>query len=176
MTDEALSGTAPRTRHQRVGRLKAMATSPAALRHGMNAWPPFAFSCIRVQHIGADFRTVRVRLRPSPLTSNYVGTLFGGSLFAMTDPFWMVMVLRNLGPGYVVWDKAGEIEFVSPGRTAVTASFRLTQDVVDELRAAAEGGARVLRWFSTDVVADDGTVVARVRKQLYVREKRPTSG
>ena len=81
--------------------------------------------------------------------------------------------LRNLGPGYVVWDKAGEIEFVSPGRGAVTASFELTQDVLDELRTAADGGAKVLRWFSTDIVADDGTVVARVRKQLYVREKRP---
>lgn len=173
MTDETLRSAARPAGHQRVGRLKALASSPTTLRHGMNAWPPFLFSGIRVQHLGADFRSVRVRLRPSPLTSNYVGTLFGGSLFAMTDPFWMLMVLRNLGPGYVVWDKAGEIEFVSPGRSSVTATFDLTEEVLDELRTAAEGGAKVLRWFTTDVVADDGTVVARVRKQLYVREKRP---
>lgn len=154
---------------QQIGRLKALATSPRALRLGMNAWPPFLFSGIRIEELGADFRYARVRLRHTRLTSNYVGTLFGGSIFAMTDPFWMILVLRGLGPGYVVWDKAAEVEFVSPGRTSVTATFSLTEDVLAELRAEAAGGAKVLRWFETDVVADDGTVVARVRKQLYVR-------
>ena len=94
---------------------------------------------------------------------------FGGSLFAMTDPFWMIMMLRNLGPGYVVWDRAAEIDFVSPGRTAVTAEFVLDPAVVEEVRAAADAGERVVRWFGTDVVGTDGVVVARVRKQLYVR-------
>lgn len=157
---------------QQVGRWKALASSPEALRHGMNAWPPFLFSGIRIQEVGADWRSVRVRLRRSRLTSNYVGTLFGGSLFAMTDPFWMVMVLRNLGPEYVVWDKAAQIEFVSPGRSSVTATFVLEESVLTELREAAADGAKVLRWFETDVVADDGTLVARVRKQLYVRRRR----
>ncbi|PZU50412.1 MAG: tetrameric acyl-CoA thioesterase [Arsenicicoccus sp.] len=138
----------------------------------MNAWPPFLFSGIRIQEVGADWRSVRVRLRRSRLTSNYVGTLFGGSLFAMTDPFWMLMVLRNLGPEYVVWDKAAQIEFVSPGRSSVTATFVLEESVLTELREAAADGAKVLRWFETDVVADDGTLVARVRKQLYVRRRR----
>ncbi|AXH98016.1 DUF4442 domain-containing protein [Ornithinimicrobium avium] len=140
----------------------------------MNLWPPFLFTGIRVQHLSDDFRSTRVVLRHTPLTSNYVGTAFGGSVFAMTDPFWMIMVLRNLGPDYVVWDRAAQIEFVAPGRGRLTATFGLTEDVLDELREAAAGGAKVLRWFSTDVVADDGTVVARVRKQLYVREKRPS--
>lgn len=138
----------------------------------MNAWPPFLFSGIRIEEIGEDFRRARVRLRRTPLTSNYVGTLFGGSLFAMTDPFWMILVLRNLGPGYVVWDKAAQVEFVSPGRSSVTATFDLTDEALDELRTAAADGAKVLRWFETDVVTDDGTVVARVRKQLYVRRRR----
>lgn len=157
---------------QRISPIKSIAQSARALRHGMNLWPPFMFTGIRVVHIGEDFRSVRVRLRKMPTTTNYVGTLFGGSLFAMTDPFWMLMVMRNLGPGYVVWDKAGEIEFVSPGRSSVSASFALEEDVLEEIRAAAEDGSKVLRWFTTEVVAGDGTVVARVRKQLYVRRKR----
>lgn len=157
---------------QRVGRVKALASSATALRHGMNAWPPFLFSGIRVQHLAPDFRSARVVLRHAPLTSNYVGTLFGGSIFAMTDPFWMTMVMRNLGPGYAVWDKAAQIDFVAPGRGSVSTTFELTGDDLDELRGAAQGGAKVLRWFENEVVAKDGTVVARVRKQLYVREKR----
>ncbi|MGO0575543.1 DUF4442 domain-containing protein [Ornithinimicrobium panacihumi] len=159
--------------HQEIGGLKKLATSPTTLRHGMNAWPPFLFSGIRIQHIAPDFRTVRVGLRRTPVTSNYVGTLFGGSIFSMTDPFWMMMILRNLGPAYVVWDKAAEIEFVSPGKASVSTTFELTQEVLDELREEARGGAKVLRWFENDVTTADGTLVAKVRKQIYVREKPP---
>ena len=163
---------APAAPTQQVGRIKALATHHRTLQHGMNLWPPFLFTGIRVERMSADLRSVRVRLRRIPATTNYVGTLFGGSLFAMTDPFWMLMILRNLGPGYVVWDKAAEIEFVSPGRESVTATFELTQDALDEIVQAAAGGQKVLRWFDVDVVTDDGTVVATVRKQIYVRRKR----
>jgi acyl-coenzyme A thioesterase PaaI-like protein len=145
------------------------------LRLGLNLWPPFAAAGIRVEHLSADYRTVRVVLHHRCWARNYVGTHFGGSLFAMTDPFWMLMVLRNLGPDYVVWDKAAEIDFVAPGRSRVRAGFALTEGQLADLRAAADRGEKVLRWFETDVVAEDGTVVARVRKQVYVRRRRPVS-
>ncbi|MFB9731294.1 DUF4442 domain-containing protein [Ornithinimicrobium kibberense] len=157
---------------QRVGPVKALARDPRVLRVGMNAWPPFLFSGIHVQHIAEDFREVAVRLRHTPLTSNYVGTQFGGSIFAMCDPFWMLMVMRNLGRGYVVWDRAAEVEFLAPGRGPVGTTFHLTQEVLDELQVRADDGDRVLRWFDNEVVADDGTLVARVRKQVYVRRAR----
>jgi len=144
------------------------------LRHGMNVWPPFLAAGIRIEEIAEDYRYVRVALRKGVFNRNYVGTQFGGSLFAMTDPFWMLMVMHNIGRGYVVWDKAGEIEFVAPGRTTVRAEFRLTEEHLEELREAAADGAKVLRWFETDVVDDAGAVIARVRKQLYVRRKRDT--
>ncbi len=160
---------------QQVGRIKGAFSGASGLRRGMNLWPPFLLTGIHLLEVSPDFRRVVVRLRRSRLTSNYVGTLFGGSLFAMTDPFWMIMMIRNLGPGYVVWDKAGEIEFVSPGRSSVTAEFVLDPQVVDEVRAAADAGETVLRWFPVDVVAPDGTVVARVRKQLYVRRAAPVA-
>jgi acyl-coenzyme A thioesterase PaaI-like protein len=160
---------------QRVGRVKGAFSSPAGLRRVMNLWPPYLFAGIHVTEIAGDFRRVRVRLRRTILTSNYVGTQFGGSLFAMTDPFWMLMVMRNLGPGYVVWDKAAEIEFIHPARTAVNATFHLDEAVLAELRTAADDGEKVLRWFGTDILTDDGTLVARTRKQLHIRQvRRPT--
>ena len=154
---------------QRVARIKGALDSATGLRRAMNLWPPFLLTGIHIDEVSDDFRRVRVRLRRSRLTTNYVGTQFGGSLFAMTDPFWMIMMMRNLGRGYVVWDKAAEIEFVAPGRTAVTAQFDLDPAVVAEVRAAADAGEKVLHWCAVDVVGTDGTVVARVRKQLYVR-------
>ena len=150
-----------------------MQMSPRLLRFGMNLWPPVLASGIHVAAIAADWRSARVELRLRPWNRNYIGTHFGGSLFAMTDPFWMLLMLHALPRDYVVWDRAAEIEFVRPGRSHVHAVFRLEDTMIEQVKAAAAGGEKVLRWFDTDVLDADGELVARVRKQLYVRLKRP---
>jgi len=143
----------------------------STFRRLMNLWPPFLFNSIRVQSVSDDYREARVVLRLRPWNRNYVGSQFGGNLFAMTDPFWMLLVMHQLGDDYYVWDKAAAIDFVAPGRADVFAHFILEPQVVDELRAAAAGGDKVLRWFDTEVKTATGELVARVRKQIYVRLK-----
>ena len=145
---------------------------PTSLRWIFNLWPPFLAAGIRVTRLSPDWREARVELRMRPWNRNYVGTHFGGSLFAMTDPFWMILVKERLGRDYIVWDKAAQIEFVKPGKGTVAAEFRLDDAVLDDLRARAAGGGKVLHWFDTDIVDAAGEVVARVRKQVYVRRKR----
>jgi acyl-coenzyme A thioesterase PaaI-like protein len=140
-------------------------------RRLFNLYPPFVGAGVHVTDISADWRHLRVRMPLRWYNRNYVGTHFGGSLYSMTDPFLMIMVMKNLGPDYVVWDKAAEIEFVAPGRSAVTADFTLTDAQLDHIRSNAASGKH-LPWFQVDVTADDGTIVARVRKQLYVRRKQ----
>ena len=157
---------------QQVGPIKRALSSARGMQLGMSVWPPYLAAGIRVEHIAPDFSRARVRLNKRPWNTNYVGTAFGGSLFSMSDPFWMFLLMRRLGPDFVVWDVAGEIDFVAPGRTAVHAEFVVTQEQVDEIREAAAGGDKVLRWFSTELTDDAGEVVARVRKQIYVRRKR----
>ena len=147
--------------------------SPARLRWLFRVWPPFLFSGIRVTRLADDWSGARVELRPHWYNRNYVGTHFGGSLFAMTDPFWMILLMRRLGPDYRVWDQAAQIEFVKPGRGNVVAEFVLDERVVDEVREATAGGAKHLRWFETVVTDTQGDVVARVRKQVYVRRALP---
>ncbi|MGV8961297.1 MAG: DUF4442 domain-containing protein [Stenotrophomonas sp.] len=143
----------------------------STFRLGINLWPPFLFSGIQVTDIAADYRHVRVELRMRPWNRNYVHTHFGGSLFAMTDPFWMLAVLRNLGSEYYVWDKSGSIDFIKPGRGTVWTEFRLEPAVLDEIRDATAGGAKYLRWFENEILDTQGDVVARVRKQVYIRRK-----
>jgi acyl-coenzyme A thioesterase PaaI-like protein len=145
----------------------------STLRWAMNLWPTFLFSGIRVATISADFRHVRVELRQHRYNRNYVGSHFGGSLFAMADPFRMIPLLRVLGRDYIVWDQASHIEFLKPGRGTVSADFHLDDAVVAEIRAATAGGEKHLHWFDTDLLDAQGDVVARVRKQVYVRRKRP---
>ena len=141
------------------------------LRRGMGWWPPFLGAGIRVRSLADDFREARVELRLGLLNRNYVGTHFGGSLYAMTDPFFMIMLLHNLGGDYLVWDKSGSIEYVAPGRGTVSAHFRLTEERIAEIRAQAAGGEKVLPEFMVDVTDEAGGIVARVRKILYVRLK-----
>lgn len=143
----------------------------STLRLGMNAWPPFLFSGIRITALADDFRHASVELRQRWYNRNYVGTHFGGSLFAMTDPFWMLLTMRSLGRDYYVWDQAGEIRFLKPGRGTVRARFDLDARVLDAMREATAGGGKYLHWFDTEVVDADGDVVAAVRKQVYVRRK-----
>ncbi len=140
-------------------------------RHGINLWPPFLFTGIHVTRITPDYRQIDVELRMRPWNRNYVGTHFGGSLFAMTDPFWMLGLMHVLGRDYYVWDRAGSIEFLKPGRGTVRAQFRIDDALLAELRDEAAGGQKVLRWFNNDVVDAQGDVVAQVRKQVYIRLK-----
>ena len=143
------------------------------LRRLFNIWPPFLCCGIRVLQLADDWRYARVRLKLGWFNRNYVGSHFGGNLFSMTDPFWMILIIESLGRDYIVWDKAGEITFVQPGRADVFAEFRVEDAVLDELRAATAQGEKYLRWFHTDVKTANGEIVAQVRKQLYVRRKPP---
>ena len=148
------------------------APSARAVGRVLNLYPPLLFAGIRVLEISDDWRRARVVLRRRWYNRNYVGTHFGGSLFAMTDPFWMILTLRCLGSDYIVWDKAAEIEFVAPGREDVYVEFHVDEAMLEEIRAATAGGDKTLRWQTTEVHTAGGEVIARVRKQLYVRRKR----
>lgn len=143
----------------------------SVFRCGMNLWPPYLFAGVHVAAISPDYRRIRVELRQRFWNVNYVRTHFGGNLFSMTDPFWMLALLHNLGPDYFVWDKAGEIEFVKPGRGTVGTDFVLSQAVIDDLKAEAAAGGKVLKWFDNEILDASGEVVARVRKQVYIRLK-----
>jgi acyl-coenzyme A thioesterase PaaI-like protein len=144
----------------------------AGMRRLMNLWPVFRGAGIRVREIAPDFRSVTVELRAKLLNRNWVGTHFGGSLFAMTDPFHMIMMMQNLGRDYIVWDKAGTVRFLKPAKGTVTARFTLDPAEVEKARAATAGGGKYEPKFRVDIVDADGVVVADVEKTLYIRKKK----
>lgn len=138
----------------------------------INLWPPFLGAGIRVRRIARDYREVVVEMPLRLRNRGYFGSHFGGSLYAMTDPFFALMVLHNLSDDYLVWDKAASIEFVAPGRSRVHARFTLTDDDLDRIVGMTAGGDKHLHLFNVDVVDDEGLVVARVEKIVYVRRRR----
>ena len=141
------------------------------LRWAMNFYPPYLGAGIRIQSLAADRRQIRVRMGLGWYNRNYVGTQFGGSLYSMTDPFFMLMIMENLGRDYIVWDKAANIEFVSPGKGPVFADFHIDEHLLEEIRQHTAAGDKYLPKLHVEVRDGAGTLVARVQKTLYVRRK-----
>lgn len=146
------------------------------LRRLMNIWPPFLAAGIRVREISPDYRYARVELRLGLLNRNYVGVHFGGSLFAMADPFLMLLYIKNMGPDYIVWDRAGRIEFLKPGRGTVVAEFRISDEDLARARRETESGRPWLVDHEVEIRAPEGELVARVQRTVYFRRKPSGSG
>lgn len=141
------------------------------LRWKFNWFPAYRGTGARVTFIAADFTEIRIALPLSWRTRNYVGTIFGGSMFAAVDPMYMIMLIRMLGSSYVVWDKAGSIRFIKPGRDTLYATFSLDREELEAIRAAVDEGGRLEREFAIDLVNADGEVHARATKLISIRKK-----
>ncbi|MCF3948484.1 DUF4442 domain-containing protein [Acidiphilium iwatense] len=145
--------------------------TPRLMRLGMNLYPPYLFSGIRIDEISPDWRHCRARITPRWFNRNAVGTIFGGTLFALTDGPWALMLMHLLGSDYFIWDNAASIDFIAPGRGRVRTEFYISPEAEAAIRAEAATGDKVQPWFDNDIHDDSGVLVARARRQLYVRLK-----
>lgn len=136
----------------------------------INFYPPLVGAGIRSRTI--DERTVEVEMKLTAFNINLVGVHFGGSLYAMCDPWFMLILMRLLGKDYIVWDKAASIQFKKPGRGRVKARFHIPPERVEEIRRDADLLGKIEPVFNVDVVDDDRQVIAQVEKLLYVRRKK----
>jgi hypothetical protein len=150
--------------------------SSRALRRWINLWPPFLGAGIRIQQIAPDMKSIDVEMKLRFWNANYVGTHFGGSLFAMTDAFYMLMLMANLGPDYIVWDKAATIRYRKPGRGTVRAEFRLSDSQIDDIREKLKTLPKYEPVFRVEVKDEAGMVIAEVEKLLHVRKKDAGTG
>jgi acyl-coenzyme A thioesterase PaaI-like protein len=142
-----------------------------ALLKIINLWPPYLGAGVRVTKIAPDIRSIDVEMKLRFWNQNYVGTHFGGSLFSMTDPFLMLILLENLGKDYVVWDKSGSIRFRKPGKGTVRAHFQLSKEEIDSIRSKADTDPKVEPQFTVNILDETGSVVAEVQRVLHVRRK-----
>ena len=137
----------------------------------VNFYPPFLGAGIRVSYPKDDSHTIVVTMKLHWYNQNLFGTHFGGSLYAMADPFFVFVVTKNIGPGYLVWDKKATIEFLKPGRGRVTGRYHVSPEEIEHVKVLADAGETVEPVYTGEIVADDGTLVARVTKTLWVRKK-----
>jgi acyl-coenzyme A thioesterase PaaI-like protein len=144
---------------------------PNLFKFGLTWWAPYLGTGISVQAIAPDYSSVTVQMKQRWYNRNAFGTHFGGSLYAMCDPFFALLLVARLGKDYYVWDKAASIEFVKPGTGTVTAQFDWSQAQIDEIVAQAALGEKIYPVRQLSVINDRGEVVARLEKTLYVKKK-----
>lgn len=137
----------------------------------INWYPPYLFSAIKVVDYAEDFTSFRTRLKLTWYNRNLVGTAFGGSLYSMCDPFFMFIILIQLGEEYVVWDKRASIEFVKPGKGTVYADFKVTPEEITKLKMAVDRDGKGVFDFPCEVKDTAGNVIAKLQKGVYVRRK-----
>lgn len=137
-----------------------------------NFFPAYRGTGGRVTYIAGDWREVRIKLPLSWRTRNYVGTIYGGSIYASIDPIYMLMLMKILGPGYTVWDKAASVRFKKPGRSTLRAVFELSEEEIADIRRLAETAKSIDRVYTVELKDKDGLVHAVIEKTLYIAKKR----
>ena len=153
---------------------------PPTLSNKLRCWSFYMFGCYRgtggkLRYIAEDWSEIRLELPLNWRTRNYVGTIFGGSLYAAVDPIYMLMLIRRLGPEYVVWDKAASIQFKKPGRETLHANFEVKDDELAAIRSALDSQRSVDRTYVINLADRSGTVCAIVEKLIYIRRREPQS-
>lgn len=137
----------------------------------VNLWPPLFFSGIKVTYLAANYRETHVVLKLRWYNRNYVGVQYGGNLISMTDPWYMLMLMHNLGSDYYVWDKYAEVDFIAPGKSDVTAHFVLSDATLAEIREKTAGGEKYVPEFTIELRDKDQKIVAKVKRRVYVKLK-----
>jgi len=145
---------------------------PTLVKLAFNLWPCYRGTGGRIVHIDRDWRRLRVRVPFGLRTRNYVGSIFGGSMFAAVDPIYMLMLIKNLGPDYVVWDKSAQIRFRRPARKTLTADFSIDAGELQAIRDELASKESIERTYAVELKDPDGVVCARVEKLIHIARKR----
>lgn len=141
------------------------------LEKAINFYGPFVGAGVKLEKMTKDYRYAKVSMKLTFYNKNYMGTQFGGSLYSMVDPWYMLMLIKNLGKDYIVWDKGATIQFKKPGRGKVSAEFKLTQEMIDEIKSHVEANTKMDKVFKVEIKDHEGKLISEVDKVVYIRKK-----
>jgi hypothetical protein len=146
--------------------------TPRTFRWALNLYPAYFFSRTYISFVGPDWKHITVKLKKSWLNRNYVGTVFGGTLYSAGDPFHMLMLMQILDiKKYIVWDKAATIEFIKPGRSTITYNFKISDQDLETIYEQTTVHGKFTPEFIVEGIDEGGDVCVRIKKTLYVRRK-----
>ena len=153
--------------------LKKLQTIPTISKFLLNRYAPYRGAGIEIDKVDLANYHIRIKMPLTRKNQNIVGVHFGGSLYSMVDPFYMLILMHHLGSKYIVWDKSASIQFLSPGRGTVYADIRLDSTEIDRIKQLAENHEPVYRNYNLNIFDESGVRIAEVQKIVYIRRKKP---
>ncbi|MFH7766757.1 PaaI family thioesterase [Acinetobacter sp. BSP-28] len=153
--------------------LKKLQTIPAISKFLLNRYAPYRGAGIEIDKVDLANYHIRIKMPLTRKNQNVVGVHFGGSLYSMVDPLYMLILMHHLGSKYIVWDKSASIQFLSPGRGTVYADIRLDSTEIEQIKQLAENHAPVYRNYNVNIFDESGVRIAEVQKTVYIRRKKP---
>ncbi|TDR23288.1 acyl-coenzyme A thioesterase PaaI-like protein [Marinicella litoralis] len=161
-----------------MGMLRKFSTSHSAqkLKRIMNWYGPYLGAGVKIEYLADDWRELRVAMSMKWYNRNAVGTHFGGSLYSMIDPHYMLMLMKILGNDYIVWDKAASINFIKPGTGTVRSTMKITDEMLVKIQQETQHGEKYLPNFEVEIFNQKNELVAQAVKTLYIKRKPPIPG
>lgn len=151
--------------------MPALTVSARKLKFLLNCYPPLWAAGIHVDRISDDYTFAQAHMSLRWYNRNFVGTHYGGSLYSISDPFYMLMFLHILGSNYRVWDVGGKIDYLKPGKSTVTATFQISDEVIERIKQHTQAGEKYFETFPVEIVDESGEVIAKIERRLYFRLK-----
>jgi acyl-coenzyme A thioesterase PaaI-like protein len=148
-----------------------MKLTPNRLRFLLNCYPPYLGAGVKIEYISEDWRELRVSMNLRWYNRNIVGTHFGGSLYTMIDPHFMLLLMQILGREYLIWDKAANIEFIKASKRKVTATCKITEAEIEDIKVNTASGEKYFPTFNIEIRDNNNELVAKAKKTVYVKKK-----
>ena len=136
-----------------------------------NIFPAYRRTGARICFISDDLKEVHVKLGLKWTTRNYVGSVFGGSVYGALDPIYMVQLINILGNKYVVWDKSATIKFIRPIKHLVFARFLISDNLLSEIKKEIELNNEMEIELSAQFSDANEIIYAKVIKKLYIADR-----
>lgn len=158
--------------YQRIATIgKRFIPEHTLFKYGFNWSPMYRRSNARIQSVSPDLLHIKIRLPLNYKNRNYVGTIFGGSLFAAVDPIPMVQLINLLDDSFIVWDKSAQIFFKRPGKETLYAQFEYSLEELAEIRRRVAQENEIEMVKITQLKTADQTVICEVHKTIYIADK-----
>ena len=153
-----------------------MKVSERTLKWAMNVYPPLLFQRIWVKKFHKDFLGVDVKISNSFLNRNYNGSIFGGTIYAATDPFYAILfdqLMQRKGFKVRVWLKSASINYLKPGLTSLHFTIKITDEMIAEAESALKETGKFVKAYPMELFNKKGELCATVMNEVYLRNKFP---
>lgn len=151
-----------------------MIVSERTLKWAMCLYPPLLFQRIWIKKFHPGFRGVDVKIANSFLNRNYNGSIFGGTIYAATDPFYAILfdqLMQRKGFKVRVWLKSAAIQYLKPGSTTLHFTLKITDEMIAEAETALAETGKFVKAYPMELFDKSGELCATVMNEIYLRHR-----